>query len=79
MTPAMMVAASKAAIARRKQKAKPDANAPLGSGGRFASLKEKLSQRKGVTDPGALAAAIGRKVHGGSQMAKWAAAGRAKS
>jgi len=44
--------------------AKPNANAPLGQGGRFAALKEKLSQKPGVNDPGALAAAIGRRKYG---------------
>ena len=31
----------------------------LGSGGRFAALKKKLSGRKGVSDPAALAAVDG--------------------
>jgi hypothetical protein len=43
--------------------AKPNAKAPLGQGGRFAALTQKLS-RKGVRDPKALAAAIGRKKYG---------------
>jgi len=47
----------------------------LGSGKRFKSLKKKLS-RKGVRNPGALAAAIGRKKFGKKKMAKLAAAGR---
>jgi hypothetical protein len=49
---------------------------PLGSGGRFKALKSKLSKRKGVTNPGALAAAIGRKKWGAKKMASMAAAGR---
>lgn len=56
--------------------AKPNAKAPLGQGGRFAALKGKLSKQKGVTNPGALAAAIGRKKYGASKMAKMSAAGR---
>lgn len=48
----------------------------LGSGKRFAQLKAKLAGRKGVTNPGALAAFIGRKKYGASRMAKMAARGR---
>lgn len=44
--------------------AKPNAKAPLGQGGRFAALKQKLAGKKGVTNPGALAAYIGRKKYG---------------
>ncbi len=54
------------------------AKAKLGSGARFAALKAKLGSRKGVTNPGALAASIGRKKYGASKMAKMAAAGRKK-
>lgn len=49
--------------------------AKLGSGARFASLKKKLAG-KGVRDPGALAASIGRKKYGAKKMASMAAAGR---
>ena len=45
---------------------------PLGSGQRFASLENKLAQR-GVRNPGALAASIGRKKYGPK---KFAALGR---
>lgn len=48
----------------------------LGSGARFAALKSKLASRPGVTDPGALAASIGRKKYGAGKMEKMAAAGR---
>lgn len=48
----------------------------LGSGARFAALKAKLGHRGGVRNPGALAAAIGRKKWGAGRMAKMAAAGR---
>jgi hypothetical protein len=54
---------------RRRSKAKPNKNAPLGQGGRFAALEQKLSGKKGVTDPGALAAAIGRKKYGKKRFA----------
>lgn len=54
--------------------AKPDAKAPLGSGGRFAALEKKLSGK--VDNPAAVAAAAGRAKYGAKKMAKWAAAGR---
>jgi hypothetical protein len=44
----------------------------------FKKLKAQLSSRKGVTDPGALAAYIGRKKYGKAGMAKKATAGRRK-
>lgn len=49
-----------------------------GGGGRFAKLKKSLS-KKGVKDPGALAASIGRKKYGAKKMAKMAAKGRARA
>lgn len=48
----------------------------LGSGARFAALKAQLSKKPGVTDPGALAASIGRKKYGKSRFQALAAAGR---
>jgi len=56
--------------------AKPNAKAKLGEGGRFAALKQKLGKREGITNPGALAAYIGRKKYGASKFAKLGAAGR---
>jgi len=50
-----------------------------GGGGRFAKLKKKLGRRKGVKNPGALAAWIGRKKYGRRKMAKWSATGRARA
>lgn len=47
----------------------------LGTGKRFAALKGKLS-RKGVKNPAALAASIGRKKYGKAKFQKMAAAGR---
>lgn len=49
--------------------------ARLGSGKRFASLKNKLA-RKGVRNPAAVAAAIGRKKYGKKRFQKLAAKGR---
>lgn len=50
----------------------------LGSGARFKALKTKLT-RKGIKDPAALAASIGRKKYGAKKMAKLSAAGRKKT
>lgn len=50
-----------------------------GGGGRFAALKSKLASRPGVTNPGALAAFIGRKKYGAKKMAQFSAAGRKRS
>lgn len=47
----------------------------LGKGGRFEELANKLA-RKGLKNPDAVAASIGRKKYGAEKMAKWAAAGR---
>ena len=54
------------------------AKARLGSGARFAALKSKLGARKGVTNPGALAAYIGRKKYGTTKFARLSAKGRRK-
>jgi hypothetical protein len=43
---------------------------PLGTGQRFDSLKNKLAGQKGVRNPGALAASIGRKKYGKAGFAK---------
>lgn len=59
--------------------AKPNAKAPLGQGGRFAALEDKLASRTGkekVSNPGALAAYIGRRKYGAERFAKMSAAGR---
>jgi hypothetical protein len=50
--------------------------APLGSGGRFAALRNELAGRKGVRNPGALAAYIGRKKYGAKKMGQLSAGGR---
>lgn len=41
----------------------------LGSGERFAKLKKSIAERGGVRDPGAVAAAIGRRKYGAKKMA----------
>lgn len=50
----------------------------LGSGKRFADLKNKLAA-KGAKDPGALAAYIGRAKLGAKKMAKLSAKGRKRA
>lgn len=50
----------------------------LGGGGRFAALKGKLAA-KGIRNPGALAAKIGRAKYGAKKMASMAAKGRARA
>jgi|SRR5271157_4349949 len=52
------------------------AKPPLGSGQRFAQLKNKLAKRPGVTNPGALAAFIGRKKYGKAKFQSLAAGGK---
>jgi hypothetical protein len=47
----------------------------LGSGARFASLEHKIAERGDVRDPGAVAAAIGRKKFGKRRFQKLAAKG----
>jgi hypothetical protein len=47
----------------------------LGGGGRFKKLAGSLA-KKGIRNPNALAASIGRSKFGGKRMAKMAAAGR---
>jgi hypothetical protein len=51
----------------------------LGGGGRFASLKASIAKRGNVTNPGAVAAAIGRAKYGKARFGKMAAKGRARS
>lgn len=50
----------------------------LGTGKRFASLVAKLS-RKGIRNPRALAAAIGRRKFGAKRFAKLSAMGRKRA
>ena len=48
----------------------------LGSGSRFKRLKKTLAKKKGIKNPAALAAFIGRKKYGKKKFAKLSAAGR---
>lgn len=50
----------------------------LGGGGRFAKLEKELS-KKGVQDPAALAASIGRKKYGAEKFQKMATAGKKRA
>lgn len=49
--------------------------AKLGSGARFKALKKKLAA-KGATNPGALAAWIGRRKYGKARFQKLSAMGK---
>jgi len=51
----------------------------LGGGGRFAKLKGKLASQPGVTNPGALAASIGRAKYGEEKMEGMAKAGMSRA
>lgn len=48
----------------------------LGSGARFKALSKSIAARGNVSDPDAVAAAIGRNKYGAKKMASMAAAGR---
>jgi hypothetical protein len=61
-------------MATRRKARKPK----LGTGKRFAKLKGSL-RKKGVKNPDALAASIGRKKYGKKKFQKMAAAGRRRS
>ena len=65
------------ATRRRTRKAATRATrtAKLGSGKRFAAVKA-AARASGARNPGAVAAAIGRKKYGAKKMARMAAAGR---
>ncbi len=73
MTGAALAEAKKNMVTKRED-VRPTPK--LGTGGRFAALKSKLAGKKGVTDPGALAATIGREKYGSKEMAKLSARGR---
>jgi aspartokinase-like uncharacterized kinase len=51
----------------------------LGGGGRFAKLTKQIAKKGGVSNPKAVAAAIGRKKYGATKMAKMAATGRRRA
>lgn len=48
----------------------------LGSGGRFKALKQEIAREGGARDPGAVAAAIGRKRYGQKKMTELSIKGR---
>jgi len=49
-----------------------------GGGGRFARLKDEL-RRKGIKNPSAVAAEIGRRKYGKKRMTEMAVAGRKRA
>ena len=51
----------------------------LGGGGKFAALKSELGGEKGVDNPGALAAYIGRQKLGKAKFQALAAKGRSRA
>lgn len=59
--------------------AQPNKSAPVGQGGRFAALKAALARSGKVTNPGAVAASIGRKKYGKKKFQAMAAKGRKHS
>jgi hypothetical protein len=60
-------------------KAKPNAKAPVGQGGRFAALTQKLEgQGKSPESAQKIAAFVGREKYGNSRMQRMATAGRKK-
>jgi len=61
---------------RKGGKSEPAAKAPAGKGTRFKAMVGKLKRKKGVRNPEALAAAIGRSKFGKGKMQHMAAKGR---
>lgn len=51
----------------------------LGGGGRFQALKRKIAARGNVRNPGAVAAAIGRRKYGKRAFQRMAAKGRKRA
>ena len=51
----------------------------LGGGGRFAKLEGELAHKPGISNPGAVAASIGRKKYGKKKFQHLAEAGKHKS
>lgn len=54
--------------------AKPNPNAPLGQGGRFAAMEQQLSGK--AKNPAAVAAVAGRKKYGKAKFQAMAADGK---
>jgi hypothetical protein len=65
----------KAAAARRKYQ-EAAADTEPGEGSRFAALKESIASEGGVRNPGAVAAAIGRKKYGSKRFAEMGRKGK---
>jgi hypothetical protein len=63
--------------ARKQYKRAAEVSKP-GEGARFKAV-EKSARLSGAENPGAVAAAIGRKKYGAKKFAKMAAAGKKKS
>lgn len=63
--------------AARKNYTKVAASKPVGEGSRFKAV-EASARAGGASDPGAVAAAIGRKKYGQARMTRMAVAGRKK-
>lgn len=59
----------------KKKMAKPNKNAPLGEGGRFAAV-EASAAASGARNPAAVAAAAGRKKYGKAKFQRLSSAGR---
>ena len=51
----------------------------LGMGGRFAKLEKSIAKKGKVSNPAAVAAAIGRKKYGKAKFQQMAAAGRKRA
>jgi len=60
-------------------KSEPTTKAKPGEGGRFKVMTKKLSKKKGVKDPKALAASIARAKYGKGKAESMAAKGRSKA
>jgi len=71
------MAINRSSIGQQIMKAPMKKKPKLGSGKRFEQTTKALAA-KGVKDPKALAAYIGRKKYGAKKMASMAAAGRKK-
>jgi hypothetical protein len=69
LTPELIIKHTRRLLEKKNKKP------PLGSGERFAALKGKLAA-KGASDPGALAAYIGRKKYGKKKFGKLSAKGK---
>jgi len=66
------------ATALKESHEKVMAKSKPGEGKRFKSLKSKLSKKKGVKTPGALAAWIGRRKYGKKKFQAMSVAGKRK-